>query len=310
MQGIITKTTGSWYTVKYETIRINCKLRGKFKLKDEKTTNPIAIGDIVSFEKQKDGIGVINDILPRKNFIVRKPTNLSRQKHIIAANIDQAILMVTLIMPETPLEFIDRFLVTAEIYKIPAIILFNKIDIYTKELSEYMHEIMHEYEKIGYKSYEISATEKINLETLKEILKNKTSLISGNSGVGKSTLINKLDPSLNLRTDEISDYHLTGKHTTTFAEMFELQSGGFIIDTPGIKGFGTVDMSQEDVAHNFPEIFKLLPQCKFYNCTHTHEPKCAVKEALEKNEIPWWRYRSYLSLIEDDTDKYRKDAFR
>ncbi len=310
MEGIVIKSTGSWYTVKFVGGLINCKVRGKLKLKGEKTTNPIAVGDSVVFIKQDDSTGVINKILARKNYIARKSTNLSRKSHIIAANIDQAILLVSLVMPETPLEFIDRFLVTAEMYKISAKIIFNKIDLYTADTLLYMNGIIKEYQKIGYECFQISATKKINLDAIKLLLKNKVSVVSGNSGVGKSTLINQLDNTLNLQTDEISEYHQQGKHTTTFAEMFELQSGGFIIDTPGIKGFGTVNMSQEDISHNFPEVFALLPQCKFYNCTHTHEPNCAVKNALDQQEIVWWRYKSYISMIEGEDDKYREDIYK
>ena len=308
--GIVTKSTGSWYTVKYKNIKTNCKVRGKLRISGIKATNPIAVGDNVEFEDFNDGTGLIKNILPRKNFIARKSTNLSRQSHTIAANIDQAILMATLIMPDTSLEFIDRFLVTAEIYEIPVKIIFNKIDIYTDELKDYMQELIETYENIGYKCFAISAEKEINLAQIKNLLKDKISFISGNSGVGKSTLINKLSPNLSLQTAEISEYHLTGKHTTTFAEMFDLQSGGAIIDTPGIKGFGMVNMSKEDIAHNFPEIFELLGNCKFHNCTHTHEPNCAVRQAVEDGKIAYSRYNSYLSLIDDDNTKYREDIYK
>ncbi len=310
MKGLVVKSTGSWYSVRYEGRIEKCKIRGKLKLRGERTTNPIAVGDFVEFETKKGETAVIKKIMPRKNYIIRKSTNLSRRKHVIAANIDQAVLLVSLSKPETTLQFIDRFLVTAEIYKIPAKIVFNKIDIYSEDNKLYMNALIKEYEKIGYNCFQISATENINLDKIKSLLNNKVSLLSGNSGVGKSTLINQLDSSLQLQTDEISEYHQSGKHTTTFAEMFDLQSGGSIIDTPGIKGFGTVDMSKEDIAHNFPEIFALLPNCKFHNCTHTHEPDCAVKYASEKDEIAWWRYNSYLSMLEGEDDKYREDIYK
>ncbi len=310
MKGLVVKSTGSWYSVKYENEIVKCKIRGKLKLRGERSTNPIAVGDIVEFETKKGETAVIKKIMPRKNYIIRKSTNLSRKKHIIAANIDQVILLVTLSMPETTLQFIDRFLVTAEIYKIPAKLVFNKIDIYNEDTKLYMNALIKEYEKIGYNCFKISATENINLDEIKNLLNNKISVLSGNSGVGKSTLINKLDSNLQLQTDEISEYHQSGKHTTTFAEMFDLQSGGSIIDTPGIKGFGTVDMTKEDISHNFPEIFALLPNCKFHNCTHTHEPECAVKQAAENNEIVWWRYKNYLSMLEGEDDKYREDIYR
>jgi len=310
MKGLVVKSTGSWYSVKCENEIVKCKIRGKLKLQGERSTNPIAVGDIVEFETKKDETAVIKKIMPRKNYIIRKSTNLSRKKHIIAANIDQVILLVTLAMPETTLQFIDRFLVTAEIYKIPAKLVFNKIDIYSEEIKLYMNALIKEYEKIGYDCFKISATKNINLDEIKNLLNNKISVLSGNSGVGKSTLINQLDSNLELQTDEISEYHQSGKHTTTFAEMFDLQSGGSIIDTPGIKGFGTVDMTKEDISHNFPEIFALLPNCKFHNCTHTHEPECAVKQAVENNEIVWWRYKNYLSMLEGEDDKYREDIYR
>lgn len=306
-KGLIIKSTGSWYKLEYDSGKIiNCKVRGKLKLKGDRSTNPIAVGDYVMFVKESVEVGVITKILPRKNQIVRKSTNLSKKSHVIASNIDQTVLIVSMRQPETPLEFIDRFIVSAEAYKIPVKIIFNKIDIYDENTKLFANAVAAEYEKIGYECLQISATENINIEKAKKLFKDKKSLISGNSGVGKSTLINKLDQNLDLQTDEISDYHQQGKHTTTFAEMFRLTFGGYVIDTPGIKGFGTVNMSQEDVAHNFVEIFELLPQCKFHNCTHTHEPGCAVKEAFENEQIAWWRYRSYLSMIEGEDDKYRE----
>jgi len=279
-------------------------------MKDIKTTNPIAVGDIVDFEIDDQNTGSIIKIHQRKNYIIRKSINLSKEAHILASNIDQAIILVTLIFPETELQFIDRFLVTAQLYGISAKIIFNKIDLYTDELKEYMHYLANTYQKIGYECFEISVKNNINIEQITELLKNKTSVISGNSGVGKSSLINKIDNSLNLKTSELSDMHMTGKHTTTFAEMYELKTGGFIIDTPGIKGFGVVDMQKSDISNNFPEMFALLKDCKFYNCSHVHEPNCAVKKAVEEGQIADFRYLSYLSLMEGDDDKYRESVYK
>lgn len=307
-KGIVIKSTGSWFTVKYTNKIINCKIRGKFRTKGIRATNPVAVGDSVGFDVLKDGTGIIHTLDDRKNYIIRKATNLSKKSHIIAANVDQAVLLATMILPETPFEFIDRFLVTAEIYKIPAKIIFNKTDIYTPELMDYTYEVMDMYKKIGYECFAVSAVSGENLNAIINLFKDKITVISGNSGVGKSTLINKIDSNLNLKTGEISEYHLSGKHTTTFAEMFDLEFGGSVIDTPGIRGFGVIDMNQEDISHNFPEMFRLLENCKFYNCTHTHEPNCAVKEAVETGEIDISRYRSYLSLLEGD-DKYRKNIY-
>jgi len=308
--GIVIKSTGSNYLVSSENQTIMCKIRGKFRMKDIKTTNPIAVGDIVDFEILEDAHGFITKIHQRRNYIIRKSTNLSKEAHILASNIDQAIIIVTLIFPITELQFIDRFLVTAEAYKIPAKIIFNKIDLYSDDLKDYMHQIANVYQKIGYECFEISVKENINLEQITELLKNKTSVISGNSGVGKSSLVNAIDITLNLKTSEISDMHMTGKHTTTFAEMFELKTGGYIIDTPGIKGFGVVDMQKNEISNNFPEMFELLHKCKFYNCSHVHEPHCAVKQAVELGEIADFRYASYVSLMEGDDEKYRENIYK
>ncbi len=308
--GIVIKSTGSNYSVKHNNQTYNCKIRGKFRLKDIRTTNPIAVGDKVDFETSENTDAFIVKIHDRKNYIIRKSINLSKESHIIAANIDQAILLVTLIFPEIELQFIDRFLVSSEIYKIPVKIIFNKIDLYTPEQIEYVHYLSIIYGKIGYECISVSAKNKINLIQVENLLKDKTSVISGNSGVGKSTLINSIDENLNLKTAKISEFHSKGKHTTTFAEMFELEIGGYIIDTPGIKGFGVVDMNKEDISHNFPEMFRLLDKCKFYNCTHIHEPGCAVKEAVEKGEIAEFRYISYLSLMQGEEGKYREDNYK
>jgi len=308
--GIVTKSTGSNYTVNSNTEIFSCKIKGKFRLKGIRTTNPIAVGDKVDFEIQEEKTGVILKIHERQNYIIRKSINLSKESHILAANVDQAILLVTLAFPETEQEFIDRFLVSSEIYKIPAKIIFNKIDLYTPELMEYVEYLSRIYKNVGYDCFNISAKNSTNVNLIKDLLKDKTSVIAGNSGAGKTTLINCLDNSLNLKTSSLSDYHLKGKHTTTFAEMFELKSGGFIIDTPGIKGFGVVDMNKEDIAHNFPEMFNLLGNCRFYNCKHIHEPGCAVKEAVESGEIADFRYISYVNIMEGDENRYREDNYK
>lgn len=308
--GIVTKSTGSNYTVKSKNQIFNCKIKGKFRLKGIRTTNPVAVGDVVKFEIVDNENAIIVEIEDRKNYIIRKSINLSKESHILASNIDHAILLVTMVFPETEQEFIDRFLVSSEIYKIPAKIVFNKIDLCTKELIEYIDYLSNIYKKIGYDCFSISAKEKINIDVIKNLLKDKTSVIAGNSGAGKSTLINAIDSDLKLKTSELSEYHLKGKHTTTFAEMFELKFGGYIIDTPGIKGFGVVDMNKEDISHNFPEMFSLLGECKFYNCTHVHEPGCAVKQAVENGEIADFRYISYLNIMEGDTGKYREDYYK
>lgn len=299
--GTVIKSTGSNYLVDCNGKTYECKMRGKIRLSNLRTTNPVAVGDYVNFED-----GVIKEILPRKNFIIRKSINLSKESHIIASNLDQCMLIVTLIMPETALEFIDRFLLMAEAYNVKTIIVFNKLDLYS-DLQDLLTETMEIYQRIGYKCVAVSAKTGEGIETLRELLKDKTTLISGNSGTGKSTLINKIDNNLTLKTGEISQYNFSGKHTTTFAEMFFLNFGGRIIDTPGIKGFGIIGLDKKDVSHNFPEFFSRLENCKFYNCTHTNEPGCAVKQAVENGEIAPSRYHSYISIIsDDDNQKYRK----
>lgn len=303
----VVRHTGSQYTVSDLPVwePVVCVLRGKLRLKGATSTNPIAVGDHISYEPQEDGTGVITAIEPRKNYIIRKSTNLSRQAHIIASNLDQVFLIVTLDFPETKLEFIDRFLVTCEAYKVPVVILLNKSDLYTNEYAgykEFFHDIYSR--SAGYSILETSGKTGHNIEIIKEMCRGKLSLFSGISGVGKSSLINSLDPSLSLKTGEISQYHKQGKHTTTFYEIHPLSSGGFIIDTPGIKGFGLLEMEKEELSHYLPEMLRVLDDCRFSPCTHTHEPGCAVKKAVENGEITPERYQSYLSMLEEE-EKYR-----
>jgi len=311
MTGVVTKSTGSWYIIKTDTNTfVNCRIRGKFRIKGIKSTNPVTVGDIVDYKLEDNSEnGIITKIHDRKNYIIRKSVNLSKQTHIIAANIDQVFLLVTLKEPQTFTSFIDRFLATAEAYSIPAILIFNKIDIYNDDELEEKEILESVYQKIGYKCLDISAQENINIDALKKLMEDKVSMFSGHSGVGKSTLINLIAPDLNLKTTEISLQHKQGQHTTTFAEMFSLPFGGTIIDTPGIKGFGVVDFSTDEIGDYFPEIFAQKHQCKFNNCLHTNEPKCAVKEAVEKEEIAFSRYRSYLQLLAGEDENYRVDNY-
>lgn len=306
MQGRVLKSTGSWYTVLADDgKKFQCKVRGKLRLKSIKTTNPIAIGDIVNFDPESDcTTGNITSVVPRKNYIIRKSSNLSREAHIIAANIDQAMLMVTVDFPETSLVFIDRYLATAEAYQIPAILIFNKVDLFDGEFEDKLNYFLSIYTPL-YPCYKTSASTGEGVDEIASVLEGKISLISGNSGVGKSSLINRIEPSLNLKTADISHYHLRGKHTTTFSEMFPLTNGGFIIDTPGIKGFGLVDMDKREIFHFFPEIFRESANCQYNNCTHDHEPACAVKKAVENGLINPSRYYSYLSILNDEENKYR-----
>ena len=314
MQGIVYKSTGSWYTVKNQQGNVyQCRIKGKFRIKGIKSTNPIAVGDSVSFELEKKGdetLGVIYSIEERKNYIIRKSVNLSKQTHIIAANLDQVFLMVTLNSPTTYTNFIDRFLVTAEAYEIPAILLFNKIDSYNEEEKGEVNYLIQMYKAIGYICIELSAKNGINIDAVQELMKDKISMFSGHSGVGKSTLINALEPGFKLKTAEISEQHLQGQHTTTFAEMYDLSFGAQIIDTPGIRGFGIVAMEKDEIGDYFPEFFKLKSECKFNNCMHIDEPKCAIKEALDANEISWSRYRSYVQMVNDEDDNYRTDIYK
>lgn len=303
MKGVVLKSTGSWYQVRsFESGELfNCRIKGKFRVAGIKSTNPIAVGDVVHFhlEDHQEGQGIISAIQDRKNYIVRKSVNLSKQVHIIASNMDQALLVTTLAQPMTSTGFMDRFLSTAEAYSIPTIIVFNKIDLYDEEEMmelEYREAV---YSAIGYKVLKTSAMQGIGLEKLKEELQDKTTLLSGHSGVGKSTLVNAVEPNLDLRTGTVSLSHRKGQHTTTFAEMHPLRMGGDVIDTPGIKGFGMVNMKKEEISHFFPEIFALSEQCRFHNCMHLNEPECAVKSALEENKIAPTRYESYLNQLND-----------
>jgi ribosome biogenesis GTPase len=313
MTGLVYKSTGSWYTVKTLNGKLyECRIKGKFRLKGIKSTNPIAVGDFVEFEletKNNQETGVITRIQDRKNYIVRKSVNLSKQTHIIASNIDQVFLLITINNPVTFTSFIDRFLVTTEAYSIKAILLFNKIDTYDEETLLEVKYLAALYRSIGYKCIGISAATGKNVDKVKQLMEGKVSMFAGHSGVGKSTLVNAIEPDLNLRTKEISEQHQQGQHTTTFAEMFDLSFEAKIIDTPGIKGFGVVDMDKEEVGDYFPEFFQLKQDCKFNNCLHLKEPKCAVKEALENDEIAYSRYRSYLNILEGEDEHYRTDNY-
>lgn len=314
MNGTVYKSTGSWYTVKAEDGAFyECRIKGKFRTQNIKSTNPIAVGDHVTFNLENIGdetVGVISEIGERKNYIIRKSVKLSKQTHIIAANLDQVFLLITLNNPTTFTSFIDRFLVTAEAYDIPVVLLFNKMDVYgTDEVAEVKY-LMDLYRKIGYPCVELAAKEGKNVDLVKDLMKDKTSMFSGHSGVGKSTLVNALEPGLRLKTAEISEQHLQGQHTTTFAEMYDLSFGARIIDTPGIKGFGIVDMEPDEIGDYFPEFFELKSQCKFNNCLHMDEPKCAIKEALENDQIAWSRYRSYVQMITGEEENYRTDNYR
>ena len=306
--GLVIKNTGSWYVVKTdEGESVKCKIKGNFRLKGIRSTNPVAVGDRVMIETNKEGTAFITQIEPRENYIIRKSSNLSKESHILAANIDQALLIITVSNPTTNTIFIDRFLATAEAYRIPVKIVINKTDCYNDDDREYMEALILLYETIGYECFKVSALTGEGIGNIKALLQGKISLVSGNSGVGKSTLINTILPGLHLKTGNVSASHHKGMHTTTFSEMFPLPDGGYIIDTPGIKGFGTIDFETEEVAHFFPEIFKVSHDCRFNNCTHRHEPGCAVLAAVEQHLISESRYASYLSIIEDSTEgKYRE----
>ncbi len=313
MTGLVYKSTGSWYTVKSEQGDfMECRIKGKFRMKGIKSTNPIAVGDIVDYEldENSDAVtGTIHNIHDRKNYIVRKSVNLSKQTHIIASNIDVVFLLITINNPPTTTSFIDRFLVTAEAYGIEAILVFNKIDTFDEAMRDEQLYLQYIYSEIGYKFLKVSALEMKGLDELKGMMIGKVSMFSGHSGVGKSTLVNALEPNLSLKTKNISEQSKQGQHTTTFAEMYDLSFDAKIIDTPGIKGFGIVDMEPSEVSGYFPEFFKLQDECKFNNCLHKEEPSCAVKKALEENKIAWSRYNSYLKILEGDDENYRQDVF-
>ena len=303
VEGLVMRATGSWYEVLHEGEVLRCRMRGKLRLRGVRSTNPVVVGDMVHCECGEDGEWVIVDIAPRHNYIIRRASNLSKESHIIASNIDRAMLVVTLVEPVTATEFIDRFLVTCEAYKVPVTILLAKIDLLrnTPEAIEEFHRI---YEGAGYEVIDISATEGVGVERVKAMLAGKTTLLSGNSGVGKSTLIGAIDPTIDIRTGEISDSFHKGKHTTTFSTMYRI-ADGYIIDTPGVKGFGLIDIDDKELWHYFPEMISRAGECKFFNCTHTHEPHCAVIEAVKREEIAFSRYESYLKILDED-DKYRK----
>ena len=303
VEGLVMRATGSWYEVLHEGEVLRCRMRGKLRLRGVRSTNPVVVGDTVHCECGEDGEWVIVDIAPRHNYIIRRASNLSKESHIIASNIDRAMLVVTLVEPVTATEFIDRFLVTCEAYKVPVTILLAKIDL-LQDNPEAVVEFHRIYEGAGYEVIDISATEGIGVERIKAMLAGKTTLLSGNSGVGKSTLIGAIDPTIDIRTGEISDSFHKGKHTTTFSTMYRI-ADGYIIDTPGVKGFGLIDIDDKELWHYFPEMISRAGECKFFNCTHTHEPHCAVIEAVKREEIAFSRYESYLKILDED-DKYRK----
>lgn len=309
MKGLVVKNTGSWYTVRTnEGYDVESKIKGSFRLKGIRMTNPVAVGDRVEIEENREGTAFITAIEDRKNYIIRRASNLSKQAHIIAANVDQAMLIVTVNYPITTTIFIDRFLATAEAYRVPVKLVFNKIDRYDSDDKEYLQGLIQLYTTIGYPCSMLSAEREDGLEALKADLKGKITVLSGHSGVGKSTIINKLIPGISLRTGDISEYHNKGMHTTTFSEMVALPEGGYLIDTPGIKGFGTIDMEEAEISHYFPEIFKISADCRFNNCTHRHEPGCAVLKAVSNHYISESRYRSYLSILDDkEESKYREE---
>ena len=308
MTGTIIKNTGSWYVVRTDDGRLfSCKVKGNFRLRGIRSTNPVAVGDRVEFVDNGDGTGLIAEVCNRRNYIIRKASNLSKQSHILAANVDQVLLLVTIAHPETSTTFVDRFLATAEAYRVPVVLVFNKTDLYDAAELHRMEQLMGLYQSLDYPCIVCSAFRGEGIEELRDLLKDKTTLLSGNSGVGKSTLLNALIPGLEARTEEISLSHDTGQHTTTYSELFDLPTGGSLIDTPGIKGFGTFDIERTELGHYFREIFQIGQGCRFQDCTHTHEPGCAVLQALEEGRIAPSRYNSYLGMLDDkDEDRYRK----
>ena len=307
LRGLVIKNTGSWYLVKTdEGTYVECKIKGNFRLKGIRSTNPVAVGDYVQIILNQEGTAFINEIEDRKNYIIRRSSNLSKQSHILAANLDQCMLVVTVNYPETSTTFIDRFLASAEAYRVPVNIIFNKTDAYDEDELRYLDGLINLYTTIGYPCFKVSAKTGEGVDTIKEELKGRITLFSGHSGVGKSTLINAILPELDIKTGAISTYHNKGMDTTTFSEMFPVPGDGYIIDTPGIKGFGTFDMEEEEIGHYFPEIFKASADCRYNNCTHRHEPGCAVREAVEQHYISESRYASYLNMLEDKEEgKYR-----
>ena len=310
MKGLVVKNTGSWYTVKTDDGRlVDSKIKGNFRLKGIRSTNPVAVGDRVEILENNEGTAFITEIGDRRNYIIRKSPNLSKQSHIIAANVDQAFLVVTVNRPQTSTTFIDRFLASAEAYRIPVVLVFNKSDILDEDEQRYQQLMIDLYNNVGYECRVVSAATGSGIDALRGMLKDKITVLSGNSGVGKSTLINAVIPDVNLRTAEISDAHNTGMHTTTFSEMLALPDGGYIVDTPGIKGFGTFDMEPEELTGYFREIFHFSKDCRFSNCTHRHEPGCAVLRAVEEHYIAESRYNSYLSMLDDKDEKKYREAF-
>ena len=303
IEGIVTSSTGSWYEVATEYGKLNCRIRGRLRLKGVRSTNPVVVGDRVVVEPDEES-SVIREILPRRNYVIRRASNLSKESHIIAANVDRALLIVTLHSPATPKEFVDRFLVTCEAYKVPVSIVLGKADTLTGEAEAEAAEFSAIYRDAGYEVLRLSSTTGEGVEEIRALLTDHTTLVAGNSGVGKSTLVRAIDPSLDIRTGDISESHHKGKHTTTFSTMYPI-AGGYIIDTPGIKGFGLIDIDGKELCRYFPEMMRLAPECRFYNCTHTHEPGCAVQEAVKEGRVAWSRYDSYLKILDED-DKYRK----
>ena len=303
IEGVVISSTGSWYRVATENGELDCRIRGRLRLKGIRSTNPVVVGDRVMVEPDDESSAIV-EILPRRNYIIRRASNLSKESHIIGANIDRALLIVTLHSPSTPVEFVDRFLVTCEAYNVPVTIVLGKADTLTGEHEAEAEEFTAIYQDAGYDIVRLSSTTGEGIDQIREILKGHTTLIAGNSGVGKSTLVSVIDPELDIRTGEISESHHKGKHTTTFSTMYRIEEG-YIIDTPGIKGFGLIDIDSKELCRYFPEMMRLAPDCRFYNCTHTHEPGCAVQEGVKQGIVAWSRYESYLKILDED-DKYRK----